>query len=215
MSRRLKPLGIDHLAALPCECAGCVFWETDADLDRVCGSACDLDAARSSLVRIHEEWGECGRVATEDDEVLGVIKYAPSRYFPQAARFPSAPAEPDTVLLACIHIRDDARRHGLGSVLLRAALRDLLVRGERSVQAFACSGCSDMTLQPVMGVEFLLRNGFTVARPHPVYPLMRLDLRTLVTWADNLEAVLQSLRIPLGSARRVPSPSIKVQEPDR
>ncbi|MDO9108255.1 MAG: hypothetical protein Q7U89_04600, partial [Coriobacteriia bacterium] len=141
------------------------------------------------------------------------IRYAPPGYFPQSRHFASGPASPDTVLLTCIHIRDDARRHGLGSLLLRAALRDLVGRGERTVQAFAgaVSG-SDMALQPVIGVEFLLRNGFNVVRPHPSYPLMELDLRSIAKWAENLESVLQSLRIPLRAPTPVPIP-MSIKEP--
>lgn len=209
MTRRLKPLGIDHLGALPCECEGCVFWETPELLEVRCGAACDTGLLRDWYGTVTREWGECGRIASEDDEILGFIKYAPPRYFPQAARFPSGPPSENAVLLACIHIRDDARRHGLGRLLLQAALRDLSVRGERVVEAYACSNCADISASPVMGVEFLLRHGFTVLHPHPTYPLLRLDLRSLAAWTENLEAVLDSLRIPLRAPRPVPSPSIK------
>jgi hypothetical protein len=34
---------------------------------------------------------------------------------------------------------------------------------------------------------------------------MRLDLRSLVVWQDNLEAVLESLRFPLRVPRRAPA----------
>ena len=59
--------------------------------------------------------------------------------------------------------------------------------------------------QPLVGVEFLLRNGFVVATPHPEVPLLRLDLKSLVSWSDNLEAVLESLRIPLRVPSRAPA----------
>jgi GNAT superfamily N-acetyltransferase len=186
-----------------------MFWETATPLEIVCGAACDAELQAESVRRISLEWGECGRVATEDDEVLGFIKYAPPKYFPQTRFFPSGPPSEKSVLLACIHIRDDARRHGLGRLLLQAALRDLALRGERTVEAFAISNGADMAMSPVMGVEFLLRHGFTVARPHPTYPLLKLDLRTLASWTENLEAVLETLRIPLHAPRRMPSPSIK------
>ena len=215
MARKLKSLAPEHLAALPGICPGCVFWESATPLEIACGSACDDALLRTRYDEITREWGDCGKIATEDDEVLGMIKYAPPGYFPQAQHMPAGPPAPDVPLIACIHIRDDARRHGLGSLLLRAAMRDLVTRGERSVQAYACASCADLTLQPVMGVEFLLRNGFNVARPHPSYPLLQLDLRALVTWADNLEAVLQSLRIPLRAPQRVPSPTTKCEPPRR
>lgn len=207
MTRRLRPLLLEHFETLPCACPGCSFWESAKPLPVACGSACDMALAKARYGEISREWGECGRVATEDKEVLGFIKYAPPRYYPQAFNMPAGPPSPDTVLLACIHIRDDARQHGLGSLLLRAALKDLVNRGERTVQVYAGAVQSaDRATQPVMGVEFLLRNGFNVARPHPSYPLLELDLRSLATWADNLEAVLETLRIPLRAPRPAPAP---------
>lgn len=207
MTRKLRPLLIKDFDSLPCACPGCAFWESDTPLEAACGAVCDKNLATERYGEISREWGESGRVAIEDDEILGFIRYAPPGYFPQSGHFASGPPSPQVVLLTCIHIRDDARRHGLGSLLLRAALRDLVSRGERTVQAFggAVPG-SDMALQPVIGVEFLLRNGFNVVRPHPSYPLMELDLRSIAKWAENLEAVLQSLRIPLRTPTPVPTP---------
>ena len=142
----------------------------------------------------------------EDDELLGFIKYAPSAYFPQAMTFPSAPEDPSVPLIACLHVSADARHHGLGTVLLRAALRDLMNRGERRVEAFGFANpgavLEDM---PMPGMQFLLRNGFTVSRPDTAYPLLRLDLKTLVMWQENLEAVLDSLRLPLRVPKRAPA----------
>lgn len=208
MARRLKPLLSDHLERLPCECQGCVFWESVERLDVTCGSKCDP----AMLARWHQEvtteWGECGRVAIEDDEILGFIKYAPIEYVPQANNLPAAPTGDVGVLLTCIHIRDDARRHGLGRLLLFAALKDAAHRGERYVWAYGYSQREDMSEVPMMGVEFLLRHGFIVETPHPLYPLLKMDVRALVSWTENLEAMLQALRIPLGRPRTVPSPSI-------
>jgi N-acetylglutamate synthase-like GNAT family acetyltransferase len=114
-------------------------------------------------------------------------------------------------LLACIHILNEARQHGMGSLLLRAALRDLVHRGERAVEAFACTSRTGMHEQPVMGVEFLLRNGFNLVRPDPTYPLLRLELKSLVTWTENLEVVLESLRLPSRQPGRVPSPTVNMK----
>ena len=167
MTRRLRPLEIQHIDHLPCACPGCAFWESNAPLEPICGALCDGDLVRTRIGEINREWGECGRVAVDDDEVLGFIKYAPARYYPQALYFAAGSIEPDTPMLACIHIRDDARRLGLGSLLIKAALRDLAAHGEKQVMAYACPSGRDVLMEPVIGVEFLLRNGFTVAAPHP------------------------------------------------
>ena len=203
MTRRLRPLTIDDLGRLPAGCGGCAFWETAEKHERRCGSFCDLAAQKEWLRRVTSEWGECGRVAYEDDELLGFIKYAPSGYFPQASTFAGAPQDPRMPLISCLHVSSDARHHGLGTVLLRAAMKDLIGKGEKRVEAFgytdlAGSAVNDM---PMLGVPFLLRNGFVVSRPDATYPLMRLDLKSLALWQESLESVLESLRFPL----RVPS----------
>ena len=166
----------------------------------------DEELQRAWLRRVTDEWGDCGRVAYEDDEILGFVKYAPSGYFPQSQTFLAAPVDPTVPLISCLHISPDARHRGLGTVLLRACLRDLVGRGERRVEAFgfATPGAS-LEDMPMLGMPFLLRNGFVVSRPDPLYPLMRLDLRSLILWQDNLEAVLESLRFPLRVPKQAPA----------
>jgi ribosomal protein S18 acetylase RimI-like enzyme len=202
MSRRLKPLNLTAADQLPASCSACSFWESAGERERRCGAVCDADLQGAWYRRVTDEWGECGRVAYDADEVLGFIKYAPSGFFSQASTFAAAPQDPSVPLIACLHISADARHRGLGEVLLKAALRDLVGRGERRVEAF---GYTDLVGRhedmPMLGLTFLLKNGFSVVRPDPFYPLLRLDLRSLVLWQDNLEAVLESLRFP----RRVPN----------
>lgn len=205
MARRLIGLSIADRDMLPSRCVGCVYWESSQALPRECGSACDTTAATEWVRTVAAEWGECGRVAVEDGAFLGFIKYAPPVFLPQALHLPSGPPIQGVPVIACMHLAPEARRRGLGGVLLRAALRDLTVRGEKSVQAYALAGRTDFENSPLVGVEFLLRNGFVVATPHPEVPLLRLDLKSLVSWSDNLEAVLESLRIPLRVPSRAPA----------
>jgi len=206
MTRRLRPLTLDDLARLPAGCNGCALWESAGERERRCGAVCDPELQNAWLRRVTDEWGDCGRVAYEDDELLGFVKYAPSGYFPQSQTFSSAPSDPTVPLISCLHISPDARHHGLGTVLLRACLRDLVGRGERRVEAFGYGMPDGLARDmPMLGVPFLVRNGFTVSRPDPVFPLMKLDLRSLIMWQDNLDAVLESLRFPLRVPKRVPA----------
>jgi len=206
MARRLRALTFTPSDQLPASCASCAFWESGGERKRRCGTVCDADLQSAWYRRVTDEWGECGRVAFDEDEVLGFIKYAPSGFFPQSATFVSAPEDPSIPLIACLHISPDARHRGLGTVLLRAALKDLAQRGERRVEAFGYTDSANRREDmPMLGLEFLLRNGFTVAHPDPLYPLLRLDLKSLVLWQDNLEAVLESLRFPMRVPNRAPA----------
>ncbi len=209
MARRFRPLTPERLGDLPPGCDGCTFWESARKLEPKCGAACDEGFTREWMIQVADAWGDCGLVAVEDGEPLGFVKYAPARFFPQVQWFAAGRPSDDAVLIACMHIRSEARQKGLGKVLYQAALRDLVSRGEKAVEAYAIAGPVDYAVAPTVGVDFLLRMGFTVARPHPELPLLRLELKSLAVWTENLEAVLESLRIPLGAPQRVPAPYIK------
>ncbi len=168
-----------------------------------------MELSRAWIERVNEEWGDCGRIAVVDGEVLGFIKYAPASLVPQAQVMPSGPPDQRAVLIACMHIAPEARQLGLGKVLMQAALRDLVTRGERTVQAYATTAHGDFSLSPMVGVRFLLRMGFVVAKPHPTMPLMQLDLHSVAAWTENLEAVLETLRLPLRVPQRTPVPNIR------
>jgi GNAT superfamily N-acetyltransferase len=207
MSRRFKPLDSLRVSDLPARCAGCVFWESSERLPKRCGSSCDPEMLAGWIDYVRAQWGDCGRVAFEGDTVLGFVKYAPPAYFPQVASFPAGVPDSDAVLLTCLHVDPDARHFGLGKILLHAALRDLASRGERVVESYAAHNPGDRQEMPMVTVDFLLKQGFTVARPHPEFPLMRLELKSLATWTENLEAVLESLKLPLPVRNGVPAPT--------
>jgi GNAT superfamily N-acetyltransferase len=206
MSRRLRPLTADGIAGLGSGCAGCSFWESPNHLEIRCGAECDGELLRSRMSEVNREWGEYGRMALEDEVVLGFIKYAPARYFRQARWLPAGAADPAAPLIACLHVRDEVRCRGLDRVLLHAAMRDMHGRGERWVYAYGRAAGNHVE-SPMPELGFLLDQGFSVDRPHPEYPLLRLEIRSLAAWTENLEAVLESLLMPLGRVRRAPTPS--------
>lgn len=208
MARRIRRLTVERVGDLPDPCSSCALWETGGRAAPSCEPALERERLKAWVEGVRGDWGECGRIAYENGEPLGFVKYAPPRFFPQVASMPSGTPDGDAVLIACVHVTPDARNTGLGKVLLQAALRDLVSRGERVVEAYAASEAVDRERTPLMTVEFLLRQGFTVARPHPTYPLMRLELKSLASWTDNLEAVLEALQLPRRVGERVPAPLV-------
>ena len=203
MSRRFRALTTGRVDDLPSECTCCALWERGSER-----FACGSSGARDDLIDwiriVQAQWGDCGRVAYEEGVSLGFVKYAPPRFFPQVTRMP-VPPDDAAVLIACHQVEAGLQEAGLGKVLIQAALRDLVSRGERTVEAYAAAGPADHERPPLMTVEFLLRQGFSVSRPHPRYPLMRLELRTLVAWTDSIESVLDALQLPIGVRERAPA----------
>jgi ribosomal protein S18 acetylase RimI-like enzyme len=206
----MRPLTSGVVERLPSECVGCAFWESEQRLPRHCGALCDPELATAWARDVIEQWGDCGRVAYDDEHIIGFIKYAPPGFMPQARHFPAAPPSDDAVFIGCLHVVDDARHLGLGRLLLHACLRDVFMRGEKAVEAYAYAG--QVRDLPVMSLDFLLKQGFEIVRPHQEFPLLRVRMNSLATLTENIEAVLQSLHLPLRVPKRAPAPYIGAKD---
>lgn len=210
MARKVVPLTLDLFAELSAPCRSCLFWELDpvrrSKVD-VADLATEKDAWLSEVLR---EWGSCGRVVVIDDRPVGYVIYAPPAFVPGAAAFPTAPVSADAVQLTTIWIAPGWRDAGLGRLLIQGVARDLLQRGNvRAVEAFGDKG-------PLSGVhgrrcaapeQFLARVGFKTHRAHLSAPRMRMDLRSIVTWRDELEGAVERL-LDAVRPRRAPKPAL-------
>ena len=202
MSRKIVRLTLDHLDALVTPCRTCLFWELDpvrrARITSTEAAAAEKDAWLSEVLR---EWGSCGRVALVDDRPVGHLVYAPAAFVPATAGFPTAPVSPDAVLLTTVYVEPAHAGGGLGRMLVQGMARDLIERGGiRAVEAFG----SARGRPCVTSTDFLGSVGFKTHRPHPTTPRMRMELRSALTWKDEVEAAVERL---LGAVRPVPKPA--------
>lgn len=193
MSRRTERLTVDHLAALPGG-SDCVFWELDPVRRReVRGHEAEEKAAWVSEVL--REWGSCGRVVSVDGVVVGHALWAPPAYVPGAAGFSTSPVGEDAVVLTETYVDPAHRGGGLGRLLVQGMAKDLVRAQVRAVEAFGGPGGDDTCTVPT---DFLLAVGFRTARPHPVHPRMRMDLRsTLRDLERNLGRARDRLLAPV------------------
>lgn len=211
MARRivhLTPDRLDDLADLDLPCRSCLHWELDpvrrARVADPVAAAVEKHAWLSSVLR---DWGSCGRVAVVDDLVVGYVVYAPAAFVPGADGYPTAPVSGDAVLMTAARVAPSYAGGGLGRMLVQGMARDLIERGGvHAVEAFGASRSGRECLVPT---DFLARVGFRTHRPHPSTPRMRMDLRSAITWRDEVEAALDRLvnavrpqRAPVPEARR-------------
>ncbi|MFE7757314.1 GNAT family N-acetyltransferase [Streptomyces sp. NPDC057418] len=201
MGRRLVPLTLDNLSDLPRRCRSCVFWE----LDPVSGEAA-VKAGRPGLEKeawisgVLLEWGSCGRVVYVDDVVAGFVLYAPPAYVPRAMAFPTSPVSPDAVQLMTALILPQFRGQGLGRVIVQTVAKDLLRRGFKAIEAFGDARWKEPAC--VLPADHLLAVGFKTVRPHPTYPRLRLELRSTLSWKEDVELALDRL---LGVVQKEPA----------
>ncbi|MER5857825.1 MULTISPECIES: GNAT family N-acetyltransferase [unclassified Streptomyces] len=201
MGRRLVPLTLDNLQDLPQRCRSCVFWE----LDPVSGEAA-LKAGTSAsekeawISAVLLEWGSCGRVAYVDDVPVGFVLYAPPAYVPRSSAFPTSPVSPDAVQLMTAFIMPGYQGQGLGRVLVQTVAKDLLRRGFKAIEAFGDSRWKEPAC--MLPADHLLAVGFKTVRQHPLHPRLRLELRSTLSWKEDVEMALDRL---LGAVQKEPA----------
>lgn len=191
MSRRTTSLRVDDLARLPPSERSCLFWQLGAvDRHRLDPDeqAREKQTWTSTVLR---EWGACGRVATVGDELVGYALYAPAAWLPGAQAMPSSPPSPDAVVLATVWVEPSCRRGGIGRLLVQGVARDLVERGHEALEAYGDT--RGRTVGCVLPAEFLGGVGFGTQRPHPTTPRLRMELRTAISWKDEVEQALDRL----------------------
>ncbi len=192
MSRRLVSLTLDNLDDLPPRCRRCVFWELDpvgqAQALEVGDPALEKEAWLSSVLL---EWGSCGKIVYVDSAPAGYIVCAPPSYAPRSATFPTSPVSADAVLLMTAHVTPEFAGGGLGRMLVQGLARDLTRRGVRAIEAFGDAQAAERAC--MVPVDYLLAVGFKTVRPHPRYPRLRLELRTTLSWREDVEVALDRL----------------------
>lgn len=208
IARRLAPLTLDSLDDLPSPCRRCVYWELDpvtAQRTEQRGEAAFEKEAWLSAALL--EWGSVGRIAYVDTSAAGYLMYAPPHMVPRAVAFSTAPVSADAVLLMTGRVLPEFAGAGLGRMLLQGVAKDLTRRGVRAIEAYGllmpnadadpveragtAAGC-------VLPADYLLSVGFKTVRPHHRHPRLRLDLRTALSWREDVEHALERL---LGSVR--------------
>jgi GNAT superfamily N-acetyltransferase len=214
VSRRLVNVTLDNLGDLPPRCRSCVFWE----LDPVAGErACDAGSAELEkeawVSDTLLEWGSCGQLVYVDGVPAGYALYAPPAYVPRSVAFPTSPVSSDAILLMTGRLMPEFSGAGLGRMLIQAVARDAARRGIKAIEAFGRAPSNESnpsaeraewavattrsegeaSTSCLLPSDYLLAVGFKTVRPHPRTPRLRLDIKTTVSWKEDVEYAIERL----------------------
>ncbi len=193
MSRRAVGVTLDNLGLLPKKCRHCVFWELAPHIREQAEDFGQTEVEKEAWVSsVLLEWGSCGRIVRCGDVPAGYALYAPPAAVPRAAAFPTAPVSADAVLLTALTVLPEFGGGGLGRMLVQAVAKDLIRRGVKAVEAFGDAQPGEES-SCVIPAEFLQQVGFKTVHAHPRWPRLRLELRTALTWKEDVEAALERL----------------------
>ncbi|WP_434451975.1 GNAT family N-acetyltransferase [Lentzea sp. E54] len=194
MSRRVVGVTLDNLEHLSKHSRTCVFWELAPHLRQQAEEYGDTEFEKEAWVSsVLLEWGSCGRLIYCDGIPAGSVFYAPPAAVPRSAAFPTSPVSPDAVLMTSLDVLPEFRGGGLARVLVQAVAKDLTRRGVKAIEAFGDMRPNDEEPSCVTPAEFLTSVGFKTVRPHPRWPRLRMELRSSITWKEDVEAALERL----------------------
>jgi hypothetical protein len=201
VTRRLVNITLDNLDELPGRCRACVFWELDPVAADRASRGGDTGFEKEAWVSATLlEWGSCGKLIQVDGITAGYVAYSPPGYVPRSIAFPTSPVSADAVLLTTALILPEFAGGGLGRMLIQGVAKDLTRRGVKAVEAFGDAkwekpGC-------LVPADYLRSVGFKTVRPHHRFPRLRLELKSTVSWREDMEVALERL---LGSMAPEPA----------
>lgn len=194
MSRRVVGVTLDNLEHLSKHSRTCVFWELAPHLREQAEEYGDTEFEKEAWVSsVLLEWGSCGRMIYCDGIPAGSVFYAPPAAVPRSSAFPTSPVSPDAVLMTSLDVLPEFRGGGLARVLVQAVAKDLTRRGVKAIEAFGDMRPDDEGASCVTPADFLTSVGFKTVRPHPRWPRLRMELRSSITWKEDVEAALERL----------------------
>lgn len=204
MKRRIVSVDLANLKDLPPRCRSCLYWESPEKVSPGRRTKSGLIGKEAWFSNTLLSWGECGKMLYQNGNILAYAQYAPPEYFPKSYCFEAGAASADAVFLPCLYVMSEVRGRGLGKLLLQAIEKDLFRQNYKAIETIADK--KHRKDNPPGPIDFFHANGFYIARDNRRYPLMRLDLKSIVTWQDNLEAILNSLTLPGFRPVRVETP---------
>jgi hypothetical protein len=134
----------------------------------------------------------------------GYVLFAPPLYVPRSVAFPTSPVSADAVLLMTAHVLPEFAGGGLGRMLVQGVAKDLTRRGVKAIEAFG-----DLKAEAgscMVPADYLLSVGFKTVRPHHRFPRLRLELKSVLSWREDVEVALERLlgsMTPEGALRPV------------
>jgi hypothetical protein len=192
VSRRLASITLDNLDDLTSRCRRCVFWELDPVGQARAVEQGDPALEKESWISsVLLEWGSCGKIIYVDGVPAGHMMYAPPVHVPRSVAFPTSPVSADAVLLMTAHVLSEFGGGGLGRMLVQGLAKDLTRRGIKAIEAFGDLNWSAPAC--VVPADYLLAVGFKTVRPHARFPRLRLELKTALSWREDVEVALERL----------------------
>ena len=199
----IKDLSADKADRLKIKCKNCSFWfdhgnnNSIRDLIRARSfpeiknflkskiftenhEDCSMDTLKSFLCQ-----GGRVKIATKNRKCVGILTAGKFNLFPRLKTFKIYPPDPKSVFLGCIYIEPGYRGSGFEKRLLIELEKDLFKEKVACIEVIGKRMSDDIDEaeyenSPLIPFKFLINNGFYLKKNDEFYPLLRLDIGSMV-----------------------------------
>jgi ribosomal protein S18 acetylase RimI-like enzyme len=159
---------------IPTQCRRCLYWQTSGEFTGAMLQPEMEKKKREWFSKAKKEFEGCLKIAYTNGIPIGFIQHASAKFFPRVKEYVAGPPSEDAIFIACLHIeKEEKRRKGLGTAMLKNLTAELKMRGFKAVETFARKSSADNPSGPL---GFYLKHGFKVKNEKDDFPLVRLEL---------------------------------------
>ncbi len=220
----IKDISLEQLEKLNIKCVSCNYWfdaENTNFIEELCKNRDVWNLLKSKIfekrnknsyrkIFCFKQSGGRIKGAFSGKECIGIILSGKYYLFPKLKSFKVYPPGSEGMFLGCLYVVPEYRDMGVEKRILMALEKDLINEGIKFIETVG-ERLSDDTSKDeyrkshLIPVKFLIKNGFYIIKNDRYFPLLRLDLKTVV--ADFAESKLLSVR-NISLKKKVRSPAM-------
>jgi len=200
----IKDLSCEQLGKIEFKCIECSYWfdyeKTNflKELSKVQsirelsgllkGKLFEGSARKSKRKKIisFKEHGGRIKAAFIGGKCVGIILAGNYCLFPRLRNFNVFPPDFESIFLGCIYVISEYRGMSVAKRLLVEIEKDLIKEKVKSIESISKRLNDDIDEEeyensPLIPFKFLIKNGFYLKKNDPLFPLLRLDLKSIVS----------------------------------
>lgn len=211
----IKNVELDKINKLKLPCADCTFWTStlglslfdDINLNTslwqfVKNKIFELKNIRNkgNFLAFIIKNGGIVKAAFTNRKCVGILIAGKYYLFSRLKFFNFYPPDPESMFLSCLYVLPEYRNLGIAKKLLIELEKDLIKNKINSIESVCKrlsneSDIDDYAYSQTIPFKYLIKNGFYVKYNDAIYPLVRLDLSTIVKGYEllSLKAVLKKI----------------------